>query len=249
MATNCSSPRGYSCPGDGVICSRDRTQPLNLPLTATYLSLASCSLSVLGSLLIVFSYWRWREMRTGSRSILTFLAIADFFTAAGYIIAGSNYKYYYGQPEASVECVRFQQICEMQSFITTWSSMSSFAWTAYLAIYLYLTIVRGRTQLANRMTPFVHVVAWLFPYVIVYSLLAKRRLGFSSVAVSNWCFIRTPHSVHRREVPSDVIAEVMLAGKLWEFLTYCLVVVLYALIKIHIRREVSPQLGTRTLSF
>ncbi len=250
MALDCNISTLYSgkywCPGPTEVCETlpiGNRKALLLGRTPSYVSLVSCSLSVLGSLLIVFSYWRWKDLRTGSRSIVTFLAIADFFTAAGYIIAGGNFLYYYGQPEASVECVRFTQICEMQSFITTWSSMSSFAWTSVLAIYLYLTIVRRRIDLAGWLIPVGHVIAWVLPFAIVYPLLCTGHLGYSTVATSNWCYVRgsgeSQQPLHfEGTIPLDIVFLTLVAGKFWEIITNVVVLVFYGLIKWHIRKEV-----------
>ena len=234
----------YWCPRELESCEPNRSS-LVLNKTPSYVSLASCTLSCLGSLLIVYSYWRWKDIRTGSRSIITFLAIADFFTAAGYIIAAGNYLTYFGEYEATPQCVVFQQICEMQSYITTWSSMSSFAWTSALALYLYLTIVHGRILLANNLIPLFHVIAWVLPIVICLPLLLMGRLGSSTVASANWCFISGKHTDTQdpvdfdHHVPLDIILLIFVAGKLWEIITYVLVIVFYSLIKRHIRREVS----------
>ncbi len=75
----CNSSSGsytvkYWCPGPIEICeSFPGHRSHILGRTPSYFSLVSCSLSVLGSLLIVFSYWRWKDIRTGSRSIVTFM--------------------------------------------------------------------------------------------------------------------------------------------------------------------------------
>ena len=226
----------YWCPRTLNTCESGYRSLVNGP-RPSYTSLASCTLSCLGSLLIVYSYWRWKDIRTGSRSIITFLAIADFFTAAGYIIAAGNYLTYFGEYEATPQCVVFQQICEMQSYLTTWSSMSSFAWTSALALYLYLTIVHGRILLANNLIPLFHVIAWVLPIVICLPLLLTNNLGFSRLASSNWCFIRGRNDLFEVQVKPIVLS--LVAGKLWEMLTYVLVIVLYVWMRCHIRREVS----------
>ena len=193
-------------------------------------------LSCLGSLLIIFSYWRWKDIRTGSRSVITFLAIADFFTAFGYIIGSSNYIAYYGDYENTLRCAKFQEICEIQSYITTWSSLSSFAWTCALAIYLYFTVVRKRIALALKIIPFFHVIAWGVPIAICLPLLIRGKLGYSPFAVSTWCFIGS--AMESSKLDAETIGLIFLAGKGFEIFTYILVVVLYIVIKCHIWKEV-----------
>ncbi len=232
----CYSSSNY-CPRQFNSCVELEVHSLTLSQTVSYFSLVSCSLSVLGSLLIVFSYWRWKDIRTGSRSVVTFLAVADFFTAAGYIVGSVNYILHFNNPDDTYECVNFQQVCKLQSYVTTWSSMSSFAWTSFLAVYLYLTIVHGRIILANRLIPLVHVIAWVCPFLITYPLLVDGRLGQSRIAASTWCFIED-HNYQEGKFSSDTIVVTFLAGKLWEVLTYVVVCILYLVIKCHLRKEV-----------
>ena len=232
----------YWCPRKLEYCDARNMKTMIPGPIPTYVSLVSSSLSVVGSILIVYSYWRWKDIRTTSRSIITYIAIADFFTAAGYIVAAGNYLIHYGGYDASVGCLRFQQVCEMQSFITTWSTLSSFVWTSYLAIYLYLTIVHNRICLAQRLIPLVHVAAWVLPFTIVYPLLLKRRLGYSMVASSNWCYIQDKHQQgiikSREHVSWDTVLLALVAGELCIFIMYVVVIVFYGLIKWHIRKEV-----------
>ena len=198
------------------------------------------ALSCVGSLLIIFSYWRWKDIRTGSRSVITFLAIADFFTAFGYIIGSINHITYYGKYDDTPPCATFLQICEVQSYITTWSSLSSFTWTCALAIYLYFTVVRKRIVLALKMIPVFHVIAWGVPIAICLPLLIEGKLGYTPYAVSTWCFIGDSNpSGHSGKISAETVGLVFLAGKGAEIFTYILVTVLYIAIKYHIWKEVS----------
>ena len=84
----------------------------------SYLNLVSSSLSCLGSVLIVFTYCVLRDMRTGAQTVITLLAIADFFTAFGYIIGSSNFIVAFDSKDKT-RCAIFTSICEVQRVITT----------------------------------------------------------------------------------------------------------------------------------
>ena len=200
----------------------------------TVVSLVSCCLSCLGSLLIMATYAAWRDIRTGSRSIITFLAAADFVTAAGYIMGGANYLYRYHH-RYSGTCELFLRVCELQSFITSWSSLSSFVWTSVLGLYLYLTIAHSRVFLAARLVPISHLLAWAGPIPILLPLLLTNRLGYSHIAASNWCYIKG--SADRSSGGLETLL-LFVAGKGWEILTYIAVILLYTAIKCHIYKEV-----------
>lgn len=180
-------------------------------------------------MIIVQNLYRWKDIRTGSRSVITFLAIADFFTAFGYIIGSINYLVAFSKDN----CLQFDDVCAVQSFITTWSSVSSFLWTVTLGFYLYLTLVHTRIFLANRLMPVFHVVNWCFPITFCVPLLVTGELGYSPIAASTWCYIR-----ENAGSPGTKIGLILIAGKFWEMLAYVIVIILYATIKIHIRRQV-----------
>ena len=182
----------------------------------------------------ITSFCRWKDIRTGSRSVITFLAIADFCTAFGYIMGSFNYLIYYHDEQKDCSTGIFDDVCTIQSFITSWSSISSFFWTVALAFYLYLTLVHTKIFLANKLIPLFHVVNWGFPILICLPLLLTWQLGYSPYAASTWCFIRKNNNNHLVSV-----GVILVAGKIWEILAYVLVIGLYAAIKCHIRKQVS----------
>ena len=233
-------PRMYNCTD---LTGQDGYTPLVQGIGPSIVAIISCSLSILGSLLILYTYVRWKDVRTGSRSIITFLAIADFFTALGYVIGSVNYIVHFGDTGGTQPCRVFQQVCQVQSFLTSTSSLSSFAWTAILAVYLYLIIVKAKINLAYKLMPLYHVIAWLLPILITLPLLCVGRLGYSSYAASNWCYIgeELPFTDPKHQcgyINWKMVVLLFIAGKAWEIATYILVVAFYAAIKWHIYREV-----------
>ena len=207
-------------------------------------AILSCTLSILGSLLIIYTYVRWKDLRTGSRSIITFLAIADLVTAAGYIIGSVNYIYHFGETEDTQPCAVFNTVCQIQSFVTSTSSLCSFAWTSILAFYLYTVIVKEKVNLVTRLIPLYHLIAWLLPLIITLPLLITGRLGYAPYAASNWCFIKDllPNGNWLYlcgRLNYKVTVLVLLGGKAWEIFTYILVIVLYTAMKWHMHKEVS----------
>lgn len=216
-------------------------------LGPSVVAILSCTLSILGTLLILYTYIRWKDLRTGSRSIITFLSIADLATAIGYVIGSVNYIYFFGEKENTQPCNVYNTVCQIQSFVTTTSSLCSFAWTTILAAYLYMVIVKNKIRLANKLMPFYHVVAWLLPFVITLPLLIKDKLGYTPYAASNWCFIK--HTLPNDDwkyacgrFNYEMACLVLLGGKAWEILTYLIVIVLYAAMKWHLYKEVSDHM-------
>ena len=232
-------PRPLNCTDE---LQRDGYVPLVQGVGPSIVALISCSISIFSSLLILYTYVRWKDVRTGSRSIITFLAIADLVTASGYVIGSANYIYQYKEDRNPYDpCNTFNTVCKIQSFLTTTSSMSSFAWTSILAFYLYLIIVKAKIRTAYRLMPLFHIIAWLLPLVITLPLLIEDKLGYSPFAASNWCFIG-PRSVQNKapcgSLDYELFLLVLVGGKLWEIITYVLIIALYMAIKLHIYKEV-----------
>ena len=130
-------------------------------------------------------------------------------------------------------CVTFTYICQIQSFVTSTSSLMSFFWTVTLALYLYLSLVHNKVRLAHKLFPVYHVFNWCFPLLLVLPLLFTGVLGYSYMAVSTWCFIANPENKAHEKWWF-----VLTGGKFWEILSYVLVIVFYVLIKRHINTQV-----------
>ena len=232
-------PTQYNC----TEVMQDGYAPTVQGVGPSVVAIVSCSLSVLGSLLIIYTYARWKDLRTGSRSIVTFLAIADLVTASGYIVGSANYIRHFREDGNTQQCATFNTVCQIQSFVTTTSSLCSFAWTSILAIYLYMVIVKTKIHLANKLIPLYHVIAWSLPLTITLPLLITGKLGYGRYAVSNWCFIKSALSQNDKSyfcghLNYKTTLLVLFGGKLWELLTYAVIIVLYTAMKWHIHTEV-----------
>ena len=224
-------------------CNNEGWRRLEFPKLPLYLSMVSCSLSIVGSILTILPYILWKDIRTGVRKIITFLAIADFFTAFGYMMGNINYLIFFGDSEHNYleACKSFGTICEIQSYISSWSSSSSFLWTSILALYLYWTIVKGSMWTVNKYFPLYHVLSWGGPILVMFPLLVAGKLGYSLFASGTWCFIRgsleTDFNVNYKMEPWT-IAYILLGGKALEIFTYLWVILFYSGIFCTIKRKV-----------
>ena len=199
----------------------------NIP---TYFSIASGSLSILGSFLIFVAYFTIKGIRNLAQKIITLLALADFFTATGYLIADWNYLSNAEEPE---RCFMFGTVCEIQSVVTSWSSISSCGWTCALALHFYLLLSTKRKARLVTLLVWQNLVIWLFPLLIVLPLLCTNRLGYSPYATANWCFIRNlvknspKYRINDDGIDKQELALILVGGKLWELLSYAFVIVVY----------------------
>ena len=209
----------------------------DIGLWPSYVAIASSSLSCLGSLLIVVAFIAFKDIRSGMvQKIITSLAIADFFSAAGYIGGSINFLIFFNET-SSDRCRVFDGLCRSQAFVTTWSSMSSFAWTTFLALYFYLILVYQRRPFRSKLQQVaLHTFSWVAPILIVVPLTGWDKLGLARYAASNWCFVKAPNKTYSSsEQLTESILFVMVAGKFWEILTYIIVIFIYTHIAIFFR--------------
>ena len=164
-------------------------------------------------------------MRTGAQKIVTLLAIANLITAIGYILGSINFLVHFDETDTHV-CYVFDTLCRTQASITAWSTLCSFCWTIILAFYFYMVIVYNRKALASLLVPLYNIIAWLCPILVTVPLTALGKLGYTRYAASSWCFVKD-EMVGGTTVDSEAIAFVVVAGKLWEILTYIGVVIIY----------------------
>lgn len=219
-------PHNFQC-SDGL-------KSFDIGIAPSYVSIASSALSCFGSILIVATYCLLKELRSGAQTVITLLAIADFFTAFGYIVGSINFLVNFTEYSDlnQKDCSGFTELCEIQSFITTWSTMSSYCWTCILAFYFFLILVFNKSSLALRLIPVYNVVAWITPLLIVFPLLVTSKLGYAPYVASNWCYIRDMQYDSSLSSKVEVIIYILIAGKLWEVICYVFIVILYLWIRI-----------------
>ena len=234
MSSNLSDSIPILCPGIINCSTHKNLVSFDLGRIPSYVVLGSSTLSCLGSALILFAYFYLKDIRTGAQKVITLLAVADLFTASGYIIGSVNFLTHFNQ---TGQCDVFTNICEIQSFITTWSSMSSFSWTCILAFYFFMVIIFNNASLASRLMPMYNIISWLGPLLIVFPILLTRNLGYTPYVTSNWCFIKdTQFNRERLLHKPKVILLTLVGGKFWEVVSYLVVIVLYLCIKIYISK-------------
>ncbi|NXR95439.1 GP157 protein, partial [Hypocryptadius cinnamomeus] len=178
--------------------------------------LLSCALSCAGSALLLCTHARWPQLRTRPRQLLLHLSLADLLSAL---------SYFYGVLR---DFQRTSWDCVLQGALSTFANTSSFFWTMAIALYLYLTIVRGSPAGPGLLWGF-HAVSWGVPLAITVAAVALKKIGYDASNVSvGWCWVNLD--------AEDRLLWMLLTGKVWEMLAYVTLPVLYLLIKKHINR-------------
>lgn len=128
-------------------------------LSQASITLISASLSLVGGLALLLTYVKIPDFRTSVHRLLVFLTISDILTAFGYIIGTVNFLTLDDDQRNVTD-----NMCIAQSFITTFSSLSSFAWTSIIAVHLYLLLRPNRYFDRDRFIQALYfTIGWIIP--------------------------------------------------------------------------------------
>ena len=227
---------------------------INRTYESAPLTVISSVLSMLGSSLVIISYFLWKDLRKSTaRTILLFLAMADFMTSIGYFWSAIAYiaifsnlmnatNYYIAISANDIPYTNYEVICKIESFWDTYFPVVSFFWTANLAIYFVVTLVFLKISFAKKlMIPF-HLTAWLIPLIVcVYGISSgwlgpatHTDRGIEDATAGAWCFVSSAPVVN---ITKSTMYKIGLyygmeaiCGKGIEVIIYFIVIVCYTMI-------------------
>ncbi|XP_065177678.1 G-protein coupled receptor 157-like [Sycon ciliatum] len=213
------------------MCIYDNGTQVRMGVTkgSMVLTALTASLSLFGSAAIIITFILWREIRTTSRYILVFISIADFLTSGGNLFGAIV-------PD---HIINGYDVCAVQSLVTTSSCLSFIMWTIILALYLYLSIVRGKVQPSYEMKYVWVVFGWVIPLTVTIFAYLLNVLGDDkSAASAGWCWLNEEPEFPREIKCSQArLMWSLLTGKGWEIPSYFIVPILYFKVKRHISNE------------
>uniref|UniRef100_A0A6B2LBQ6 G-protein coupled receptors family 1 profile domain-containing protein n=1 Tax=Arcella intermedia TaxID=1963864 RepID=A0A6B2LBQ6_9EUKA len=196
------------------------------------LTVVSCVLSILGTGLILFSWVFWKDVRSKLRMLVVFLSVSDMVISSGNLLGSFMLM-------AHLTPGTFEKYCEAQSFFTTGSSMVSFMFTMFIAIYLYL-MVSKKTDAAVRLVPLATFLSIVIPLLIVSLAMAFGALGLSQYSSRiGWCWIAPGENIYGPPLSFSgrIVFWSFVAGKGVEMTAYLFTPILY----FYIRREMNAQ--------
>ncbi|XP_062566872.1 adhesion G-protein coupled receptor G6-like [Saccostrea cucullata] len=210
-------------------------------------TLVSGFASILGGVALILSHIFVRRLYF-VRVLLICLTFADILQASGAVLGTTNYLTLSEQKRKDSN-----SFCVVQSFITTFSSVSSFIWTTVITIHLFYCFMKQISETKNYTIFLYHVAGWLVPAFISVVALESDKLGrgtFNSgakdhdpgmISSGQWCWVK----VNATEITSTDIAFMFLAGKGWEFATYLIAGAFYIILMVNNylrRRREDPSL-------
>ena len=217
-----------------------------------------CSLSIVGSLLIIFSYVFFRNLRTRARYILVHLSITDLVLAVSNLVGvAANLGVTQDLESGSKRMNHSNEIddtipCKAQGFLTLYSTLSSVLWTILLAIFVFILVTAGNPKRITRCLMWsCYLLCYGLPLLPSLWALLTWRIGYAPLQSAGWCTLKS-HQVYQFDIETDhkqgnsssiycaetnVYANV-LAYNLWIVLAFCVIVLTYLSIHCQVTNKV-----------
>jgi G protein-coupled receptor 157 len=186
-------------------------------------------ISMICCTMIIVTYFRWRHLQTTTRKLLVYLSVADYTFAACNVIGALRDEN--GPCNATVPA----RDGRILSVFGTLGSCCSYFWTVFLAVYLYIMIVKNNSYLAERIFPLFHIIGWGVPVIVIGLATYMDVLGCSQEEeiTGGWCWVILQGKDNR----GINVMWMLVTAKLWELLAYFVIFILYFKIKFHFKRE------------
>ena len=213
----------------------------------------TCSLSILGSLLIIASYALFKDLRTQARLILVHLSAADLGVGASNLfgIAYGFDRHYNNSNDAGDSWLlsppSVDKLCKVQAFTAHFFTISSVLWTMALAVYMYTVVTRlNLVGLAAKVSRSFLWSSCVFCYgmpllVTVWMLCSKpSKLGFSPYDAGGWCatiMYKKDHFERKVNFMSSIFGY-----DLWVIMTCIFIIAIYTSLHFYVRQEVIIQM-------
>lgn len=149
-------------------------------------------LSILGCLLIMFTYFAYKELRTYARAMLFHLSIADLIIVISHIVGYyENYLWYLENPN-EIPGSSTNALCVSQAAFLIFGSIASLMWSTVVGFFMVVLAVNSKQRQSINKTFYIIscIVCWLVPLVITICIAAYQLLGFVLAgATSKACFV------------------------------------------------------------
>lgn len=147
-------------------------------------------LSIFGSLLIIFTFIVFKDLRTTARHFLANLSVADSILSFSHFFGlFANYRRFLCDAETS----EHDPLCTVQAAAAIVGTLAAFAWTLAIAVYM-CSIVVFKRRAATWSIVVSYVACWGLPAILVIAYGARDYLGFDEAVdigqLTNFYIIR-----------------------------------------------------------
>ena len=215
----------------GFICLSNYTLPLEVVVGIT------CCLSMVGSVLIILSYFIVPGVKTTAREILVNLSLMDFMVScSNFIGIAMNFSKHLGDVNYEVHTSgydsRWGKLCIAQASFAMYGTISSAIWTTCIAVYIYFRVMTEE-KIAQRLAYSFYVIAYGLPAAVILWQALTNKLGFDHHAASSWCSTVVTHNGLKQPINA------IFANDIWIYMTMFLVITILISLHFHFKYEVS----------
>lgn len=187
-----------------------------------------CSLSILGSLLIIGTFVAYKDVRTIPRQLLVNLSVADLVTALSNLV-GIAVDFGVHVTHGDSNSKSLENFCKAQAFFSQLGTNASIYWTIAVAAYMFMVVVANKGDLANRLLPVYYVLCWGLSVVVMAWFIAAGYLGWQRDTTPGWCDILSTVNGRTTGLP------ITLGYTLNAYLAFIILPVLYIWIRCHVK--------------
>ena len=167
------------------------------PIPQRVVTIFVCSLSIIGSLVIVLSFCCGKQLRTKLRSFVLFISLMDIMYALANLVGASiDFGHYVNRTRHGEW--RFDPpsgmnvLCTVQGMFAAYGTLASILWTVCMAVYLYFGVLCYLTERYERMLQVIyyssHVISWLLPVYVTAWALGEEKVAYSPWgSFGGWC--------------------------------------------------------------
>lgn len=221
--------------------------------------MCTCSLSILGALLVILSFAFCKDLRSRGRQILVNISIMDLGVAVFNLSGSAVYFDQLYQLQVCKNCTTLSYgsiifpahcegqntvmcpksapvhyLCLLQAAFALYFTYGSILWTNSLCVYLYFRVVHSGTQIARYSMYASYLFCYAIPLFLTLWLALTGRLGYSPFESSGWCSIilMDPSTMKR-----DIFASVF-GYNLWIGITFIFVPILSCAVHKNVKSKV-----------
>ena len=202
--------------------------PILVTIPMLALGVTSDVASIIGSSLIIITFFVYRDIQTRARQLLLFISISDFFNAGSYLFGQSwslhNLNFsgcYAGKPLYEIS------FCVGQATLTVFFTLSCYTFTMLLSFHV-LFLLAGRNIFKKKIAFSLAVLlGWAIPFVITLVGLLPGWLGPGRSVTVGTCFIRNFGS-DSSSYTKDTLIELFI-GRFWDIFTFVVISFVYTI--------------------
>eukprot|EP00731_Ephydatia_muelleri_P029980 Em0021g503a len=185
--------------------------------------------SMRSSLLVIFTYVLFKNLRTVARQLLVNLSVADILANSSHIF-GMAANLSRNATSAKKSDVHFDvaAACSSQGGLALFGTVACFLWTIALAFHLFALLVIKRSKVRRGLVAVFYVICWGLPLTLVIAYASGGFLGYEEVAHVGWCYVRSRFSQRWIAV---------VGYDAWMCLVLLTLFVLFAVIELYLRTK------------